>query len=265
MHPVVRVQGDGAARRGQGLRPPAGADEQKSQRGVRIRQPLIQLDGAVRMEQRRLQTGPVGPVRRTRQLVDRVLGVGESRIGQGVALIQGDRPCEGLDRGGELPCVERLQQHVAFGPCAVGVEARRLPRDELTGVDREIEADGELPDDLILDLEDRVEQAIRLRRRHGVARLRLDDAGGDTQAVRDPLVAARDDQIGLDRRRNVEGRPVNIAGGLDDPPAVDHLYSVERPQIVRHGFGDPGSQPGVRVIAGEVREVHDGDGAAGGA
>ena len=49
VHPVLRLQGDRTARRGQRFRAPAGADEQEPQRGVRARQPCVQLDGAVRV------------------------------------------------------------------------------------------------------------------------------------------------------------------------------------------------------------------------
>ena len=169
---------------------------------------------------------------------------------QGVTRIERDRALEVGDRTGDERRVERLEPNAAFGERLIGFQAAvsRCVRRPGAAVGRPQRL-GELRHDPVLELEHLLERAVRLgvgQRHTGCG---IDDPCGDAQSLARALEAADDREIELElgsERRQVRA---DAADAFDDPHAIDDPVRAGRAQVVGHGLGDAGREPGKLAVA----------------
>ncbi len=160
--------------------------------------------------------------------------------------------------------VETLDLQPALDVRPVRVQTRCLPHAEgargRNAGHAQLAREGR--DDAVLKRKDLVEPAVYFCIRDRFALHDVHDACRDAQVWTVALVAAGDDEVRANGRRDLVQARANPSGRLHDAPAIDYAEESgvnERREIAGDGFGDAGGKPGDFGVARDVGEVHDGE------
>ncbi len=227
---------------------------------MRLGQVPRELDRAPDVIDRPRQQRRVGLVAGARHLVLPEPGVAECHVGEGVTRIERDRALEVGDRTGDERRVERLEPNAAVGERLIGFQADGFAvRASAAAPFGRPQRLGELRHDPVLDLEHLLERTVRLGVGQRHTRCGIDDACGDAQSLSRALEAADDSKIELElgsERRQVRA---DAADTFDDPHAIDDPVRAGRAQVVGHGLGNAGREPGKLPVRADVGEIQHAD------
>ena len=261
MPPLRRLEGNGAPGGGRGFGCLPRADQDHRERGVRLGEALVQLDGAARVRDGVGEQRVVGLRVEPRALVDGKLRGGETGVREGVASVDGDGAREIRHRAGERARVEGLDLEPPLGPRPRGLQARGLPdgqsRDDAGG--REAEGVREVLHEVTFQREEISQWSVDLGLGERLAGGSIDKTRRNPNPAVRPVKGAQNEQPRLQRGGQVFGRTARTAPDVSDARSVHDLKVREGAQIAGHGVRDPRGQPRALGIATEVVEVQHGD------